>query len=120
VARLTARSDEIAAARADIQVARAALAQAQWRLGQKAVPAPVAGTVQDRLYLPGEFVPAGNPVVTLLPPENLKLRFFVGKPNSPGSGWARRSRPAVTAAAKRLRRASASSPPRRNTRRGDL
>jgi len=79
VARLTARSDEIAAARADIQAARAALAQAQWRLGQKAVPAPVAGTVQDRLYLPGEFVPAGNPVVTLLPPENLKLRFFVGE-----------------------------------------
>jgi len=79
VARLTARSDEIAAARADIQAARAALAQAQWRLGQKAVPAPVAGTVQDRLYLPGEFVPAGNPVVALLPPENLKLRFFVGE-----------------------------------------
>ena len=79
VARLTARSDEIAAARADIEAARAALAQAQWRLGQKAVPAPVAGTVQDRLYLPGEFVPAGNPVVALLPPENLKLRFFVGE-----------------------------------------
>jgi HlyD family secretion protein len=80
VARLAARPDEIAAARAEAQAARAALAQAQWRLGQKAVAAPVAGAVQDRLYQPGEFVPAGNPVVVLLPPENLKLRFFVGEP----------------------------------------
>jgi HlyD family secretion protein len=79
VARLAARSDEIAAARAEAQAARAALAQAQWRLDQKAVAAPVAGAVQDRLYLPGEFVPAGSPVVVLLPPDNLKLRFFVGE-----------------------------------------
>lgn len=71
VARLAARPDEIAAARAE--------AQAQWRLDRKAVAAPVAGAVQDRLYLPGEFVPAGNPVVALLPPDNLKLRFFVGE-----------------------------------------
>jgi len=80
VARLAARADEIAAARAEARAARAALAQASWRQEQKTVPAPVAGTVQDRLYLPGEFVPAGNPVVVLLPPANLKLRFFVGEP----------------------------------------
>lgn len=79
LAHLAARPDEIAAARAEAQAARAALAQAQWRLDQKAVAAPVAGAVQDRLYLPGEFVPAGNPVVVLLPPDNLKLRFFVGE-----------------------------------------
>lgn len=79
VARLSARSDEIDAARAEVRAARATLAQAQWRLGQKAVLAPVAGSVQDRLYLPGEFVPAGTPVVSLLPAENLKLRFFVGE-----------------------------------------
>jgi HlyD family secretion protein len=79
VARLAARPDEIAAAQAEAQAARAALAQAQWRLDQKVVAAPVAGAVQDRLYLPGEFVPAGSPVVVLLPPDNLKLRFFVGE-----------------------------------------
>jgi HlyD family secretion protein len=33
--------------------------------------------VQDTLYRSGEFVAAGNPVVVLLPPENLKVRFFV-------------------------------------------
>ena len=94
VAHLTARPDEIAAARADVQAARAALAQAQWRLEQKAVLAPVAGAVEDRLYLPGEFVPAGSPVVVVLPPENLKLRFFVGEPELP------RVRPGQTVAAR--------------------
>jgi HlyD family secretion protein len=33
--------------------------------------------VQDTLYRQGEWVAAGNPVVVLLPPENLKARFFV-------------------------------------------
>ena len=81
IGRLPARTDEIRAARADVEAAEAALAQAAWRLEQKAVAAPVAGSVQDRLYLPGEHVPAGNPVVSILPPENLKLRFFVPEPD---------------------------------------
>jgi HlyD family secretion protein len=81
IARLSARPDQIAAASAAVQAARAALAQARWRLDQKAVVAPVAGRVEDRLYQPGEFVPAGNPVLVLLPAENLKLRFFVGEPD---------------------------------------
>ena len=29
------------------------------------------------LYREGEFVPAGSPVITLLPPQNIKARFFV-------------------------------------------
>lgn len=77
IGRLPARSDEIRAARAEVEAAEAALAQAAWRLEQKAVAAPASGTVQDRLYLPGEHVAAGSPVVSILPPENLKLRFFV-------------------------------------------
>ena len=32
---------------------------------------------------PGEFVAAGNPVVALLPPENLKVRFFVPQEKLP-------------------------------------
>jgi len=31
----------------------------------------------DTLYRQGEWVAAGNPVISLLPPENLKVRFFV-------------------------------------------
>ncbi len=33
--------------------------------------------MQDTLYRQGEWVAAGNPVVVLLPPANLKVRFFV-------------------------------------------
>lgn len=83
IGRLPARADEIRAARAEVEAAEAALAQARWRVGQKTVAAPVSGAVQDRLYLPGEHVAAGNPVVAILPPENLKLRFFVPEPVLP-------------------------------------
>ncbi|MEO7741383.1 MAG: HlyD family efflux transporter periplasmic adaptor subunit [Usitatibacter sp.] len=76
-ARSGTRPDEIRAAEAESRAAREALAQADWRLRQKTVAATVGGTVTDTLYARGEFVPAGAPVVTLLPPGNVKLRFFV-------------------------------------------
>lgn len=76
-AKLAARSDEIRAAEAEVEAARAALARADWALAQKTVTAPVAGLVQDTLYVQGEWVPAGSPVVSLLPPQNIKVRFFV-------------------------------------------
>jgi HlyD family secretion protein len=77
VARMPAREDEIRAAQAAVLAARAALAQAEWRLAQKTGEAPAAGLVVDTLYRPGEMVQAGTPVVQLLPPENIKIRFFV-------------------------------------------
>lgn len=80
IARLPARQQEIRAARAAVAAARAALATATWRLAQKTVRAPAAGLVVDTLYRPGEPVPAAAPVVQLLPPGNLKLRFFVPEP----------------------------------------
>jgi len=76
-ARLGARSDAIAAAAADVSAATAAKARADWNVDQKTQAAPRAGLVFDTLYREGEFVAAGNPVVVLLPPENLKVRFFV-------------------------------------------
>jgi HlyD family secretion protein len=83
-AKLPARPDEIAAAQAEVDAARAALAQADWRLTQKSVAAPQAGVVNDTFFVPGEWVPAGAPVVSLLPPANLKLRFFVPQERLPG------------------------------------
>jgi HlyD family secretion protein len=74
---LSARSDEIRAAGNEAEAARAALEQSQWRLAQKAVTAPANALVFDTLYTQGEFIPAGNPVMSLLPPGNIKLRFFV-------------------------------------------
>ena len=37
----------------------------------------MTGSVQQIYYRPGELVPAGRPVVSLLPPGNIKVRFFV-------------------------------------------
>lgn len=71
------REAEIAAAKTDVDAAQAQVAQAQWRLDQKSARAPLAGLVQDTFFTQGEWVPAGNPVVSLLPPGNIKLRFFV-------------------------------------------
>ena len=76
-AKLSARSDEVRMADADVSAARAALKQAEWKLAQKTVVAPVAAMVQDTLFVPGEWVPAGSTVVSLLPAENIKVRFFV-------------------------------------------
>ncbi len=76
-AQLGGRSDAIAAADADVSAAAAALARANWNVEQKTQAAPRAALVYDTLYREGEFVAAGNPVVALLPPENLKVRFFV-------------------------------------------
>ncbi len=77
VARLPGRQDQIRAQAAQVRAAQAALAQAQWKLDQKSVRAPHAGLVFDTMYRTGEWVPAGSPVVRMLPPENVKVRFFV-------------------------------------------
>jgi HlyD family secretion protein len=79
VAQLAARGDEINAAAADVATAREQLAQAEWRLGQKSQRAPRAAIVIDTLYSAGEWVAAGMPVVSLLPPENIKVKFFVSE-----------------------------------------
>ncbi len=75
--RLPARSEQIRAQAEQVEAARAALAQADWKLAQKAQASPKPGLVQDTLYREGEWVPAGSPVVKLLPPQNVKVRFFV-------------------------------------------
>ncbi|MEO7549216.1 MAG: HlyD family efflux transporter periplasmic adaptor subunit [Ramlibacter sp.] len=77
VAQLPARADERAAAGAQVDAARQVLRQTEWRQQQKQQAAPAAGQVADTFFRPGEFVAAGQPVVALLPPANLKARFFV-------------------------------------------
>jgi len=79
-AQLGARTDLIAAARSDVAAARSRLAQAKWRLEQKAQAAPDSGLVFDTFYVAGEYVPAAHPVVSILPPDNIKIRFFVPEP----------------------------------------
>ncbi len=73
----TGRQQEIEAQRAAVDAARAALAEAAWRLAQRRVFAPAGGRVADTYARPGEMLVAGAPVVELLPPENVFVRFFV-------------------------------------------
>ena len=77
VAGLSARDEQIKAQSAQVAAARAAMEQVAWKLNQKAVSSLRSGLVFDTLYREGEWVPAGQPVVRLLPPENIKVRFFV-------------------------------------------
>lgn len=77
VAGLGARSDQIDAAREDVKGAHARLEEAQWRLGERSVKAPADGRISEVVIRPGEVVAAGAPVVTLLPPGNVKVRFYM-------------------------------------------
>lgn len=73
----TGREYEIAAQNAMVEQARAALAQADWQFNQRHVVSPVTALVADTYARPGETINAGVPVVQLLPPENILVRFFV-------------------------------------------
>lgn len=76
-ARLGGRADAVAAAESQVGAIDASLQELNWQIDEKRAAAPAGGLVQDTLYRLGEFVPAGRPVVSLLPPENRKVRFFV-------------------------------------------
>jgi HlyD family secretion protein len=64
-------------AEATMRTAMARLNSAETRLARRKMASPVNGTVQQIYYRPGEVVPAGRPAVSLLPPGNIKIRFFV-------------------------------------------
>jgi HlyD family secretion protein len=74
---LAARPDEIAAAKATVDQNQAALDQARKRLDDLMPSAPEDGLIENTFFNVGEWVPAGTPIVSLLPPYRVKLRFFV-------------------------------------------
>ena len=76
-ARLGARADLIEAAAAEVEQAKAAVREAETRLDQMSVAAPAAGLIEDVFFRPGEWVPASRPVLSLLPDERIRIRFFV-------------------------------------------
>jgi HlyD family secretion protein len=77
VAELGQRSDQIQAARARTVQAEGLLAETESRLSQLAPAAPADARVQDVFFQKGEWAPANQPVVALLPDDRVKLRFFV-------------------------------------------
>ncbi len=79
-AKLPGRSDMIDAAAANAEAARHALIEAEKNIAKREVASPAEGTVEEVYFRPGEVVNAGQAVVALLPPSNLKVRFFVAEP----------------------------------------
>jgi HlyD family secretion protein len=76
-ARIPSRSQEIDAAEAAIGMSRAQIDQIDTRIRRQTVIAPAAGVVQDVFFRVGEMANAGQPVLSLLPPQNRKVRFYV-------------------------------------------
>ena len=70
-------------AEAALRQAKANLEWSQTRLGRRDAHSPADGTIEQVYYRVGETVPAGKPVVALLPPQNLKMRFFAPEPALP-------------------------------------
>jgi HlyD family secretion protein len=76
-AKLAARGPEIEAARSNVKEAGASAAQARARLAELSPTSPVDAIVENTFFEVGEWVGAGQPVVSLLPPNAVTLRYFV-------------------------------------------
>lgn len=76
-AHLGSRDDLISAALSQVKAAEAYLQQARWKLNQKKQIAESSAIVFDTLYREGEWIPAGRSIISLLPPENKKVRLYV-------------------------------------------
>ena len=73
----TGTQKDFDAAQAALRDAEARLNWAKTRLARRNVVSPAAGSIQQVYYRPGEVVAAGRPIVALLPPGNLKVRFYL-------------------------------------------
>ena len=75
--RLPARKDEIDAARAAVEQARAALDAAEWRLSKRTLEARQAGLVVDVIRDLGEIAGPQAPILSILPDNGTKLRLYL-------------------------------------------
>ena len=66
-----------------LRVAEAHVVTSQTRLARRNGFAPVAGTVQQIYFREGEMAPAQRPVLSIMPPGNMKVRFYVAEPDLP-------------------------------------
>ena len=81
----TGREGEIEAAQERVKAREAAVREAEAHLALRQAVAPAGAVVNDILYRPGETVANGQAVVELLPPGNIKARFYL---SSEQVGWA--------------------------------
>ena len=66
-----------------LRVAEARVNTSQTRLTRRTAFAPVTGSIQQIYFREGEMVPAQRPVLSIMPPGNMKLRFFVPETELP-------------------------------------
>jgi HlyD family secretion protein len=66
-----------------LRVAEAQVVTSQTRLARRTGYAPVSGTVQQIYFREGETVPAQRPVISIMPPGNMKVRFYVPEADLP-------------------------------------
>jgi len=66
-----------------LRVAEARVNTSQTRLARRSGFAPVDGTIHQIYFREGEMVPAQRPVLSIMPPGNMKIRFFVAEPDLP-------------------------------------
>jgi HlyD family secretion protein len=74
---VAAQATQVTAMQAQVAEQQAALADAQDKLDQLSPRAPGPARVQDTFYQTGEWAAANQPVVSLLPDDKVKVRFFV-------------------------------------------
>ncbi|MDQ7019390.1 MAG: HlyD family efflux transporter periplasmic adaptor subunit [Robiginitomaculum sp.] len=75
--RAPARKDAIAAAAEEVRRQKALVAQSAKALNDLQVVAPTAGSVQSLIRRVGEIAGPSQPVLALLPPAQLRIRFFI-------------------------------------------
>jgi HlyD family secretion protein len=83
VAQMPARQDERVASKASTQAAESVVKENDWRQSQKHLKAMTSGVVSEVYFRVGEFVQAGQPVLSVLPAQNIKVRFFIAQAQLP-------------------------------------
>ena len=66
-----------------LRVAEARVVTSQTRLDRRKGFAPIAGSIQQIYFREGEMVQAQRPVLSIMPPGNMKIRFFVPESELP-------------------------------------
>jgi HlyD family secretion protein len=66
-----------------LRVAEARVNTSETRLARRKGFAPVAGNIQQIYFREGEMVQAQRPVLSIMPPGNMKIRFFVPETELP-------------------------------------
>ena len=74
---LPARQDEINKQLAQVEAVRLERDKALWDVQQTTIVSPVNARVFDTIYRAGERPSAGSPIISLLPHDNIKVRFFI-------------------------------------------